>query len=31
MAANETSPRPGDTAEELLRKILAVLLQILAK
>jgi hypothetical protein len=31
MPADETDPRPGDTAEELLRKILAVLKKILAK
>lgn len=31
MAANETDPRPGDTDNELLRKILLVLKQILAK
>jgi hypothetical protein len=31
MPADETNPRPGDTSEELLRKILLVLLQLLAK
>jgi len=31
MPADNTDPKPGDTAEELLRKILLVLKQILAK
>jgi hypothetical protein len=31
MAADNTDPKPGDTEAELLRKILTVLKQILAK